>query len=137
MATNREVITTALRMLGVIDAHSSASAEDAALGLTELNDLMEDLSGEGIDLGYPPQDNVSEDFPLDDNVTAAVKPLLAMYLMVHFPSQQVPDALPIRAANAMKRLQRRAVLGTMEEASLTNMPLGETSPGVYNILTDE
>jgi hypothetical protein len=37
----------------------------------------------------------------------------------------------------MKRLQRRAVLGTMEEASLTNMPLGETSPGVYNILTDE
>jgi hypothetical protein len=78
MATNREVITTALRMLGVIDAHSSASAEDAALGLTELNDLMEDLSGEGIDLGYPPQDNVSEDFPLDDNVTAAVKPLLAM-----------------------------------------------------------
>jgi hypothetical protein len=121
MATNREVITTALRMLGVIDGHSAATAEDAALGLTELNDLMEDLSGEGIDLGYPPQDNLSEDFPM----------------LVHFPSQQVPDALPIRAANSMKRLQRRAVLGTMEEASLTNMPLGETSPGVYNILTDE
>jgi hypothetical protein len=137
MATNREVITTALRMLGVIDAHSSASAEDAALGLTELNDLMEDLAGDGIDLGYPPQDNLSEDFPLSSGVTSAIKPLLAMYLLTHFPSQQVPDSLPKRADKAHKRLQRDGVLATMEEASLTNMPLGETSPGVYNILTDE
>jgi hypothetical protein len=137
MATNREVITAALRMLGVIDAYSAATAEDAALGLTELNDLMEELAGAGIDLGYPPQDNLSEDFPLDDNTAAAIKPLLAMHLLVYFPSQQVPDALPIRAANAMKRLQRVAVLDNREEASLTNMPLGETSPGVYNILTDE
>jgi hypothetical protein len=137
MATNREVITTALRMLGVIDAHSSATAEDATLGLSELNDLMEDLAGDGIDLGYPPQDNLSEEFPLDDRTTAAIKPLLAMYLMVHFPSQQVPPSLPIRAEGAKKRLQRDGVLANMEEASLTNMPLGETSPGVYNILTDE
>jgi hypothetical protein len=137
MATNREVITTALRMLGVIDAHSSATAEDAALGLTELNDLMEDLAGDDIDLGYPPQDNLSEDFPLDASTTAAIKPLLAMYLLVHFPSQQVPPSLPIRAENAMKRLRRASVLANRETSSLTNMPLGESGPGVYNILTDE
>ena len=38
--TNRELITSALRMLSVLDADQTASTEDAALGLDQLNDLM-------------------------------------------------------------------------------------------------
>jgi hypothetical protein len=123
--TNRELITTALRMIGVLDAHSSATAEDATLGLSELNDLMVDLEGQGAALGYPPQDNLSEDFPLSDQDAASVKPLLAMRLLTYFPSQQVPPALGMRAEEAGRRLLRDGVLSNLEEARLTNIPLGE------------
>jgi hypothetical protein len=123
--TNRELITSALRMLGVLDADQSASAEDAALGLEQLNDLMLDLAGEGVDLGFPPQDSVSDDFPLDDTEAAAVKPLLAMQLFTYYPSARVPPTLPAKAETNKLRLLRDAVLSNMEEADMSNLPGGE------------
>jgi hypothetical protein len=123
--TNRELITSALRMLGVLDADQSASAEDAALGLEQLNDLMLDLAGEGVDLGFPPQDNVSDDFPLDDTEAAAVKPLLAMQLFTYYPSARLPPTLPAKAETNKLRLLRDAVLSNMEEADMSNLPGGE------------
>lgn len=123
--TNRELITSALRMLGVLDADQSASAEDAALGLEQLNDMMLDLAAEGVDLGFPPQDNVSEDFPLDDTEAAAVKSLLAMQLFTFYPSARLPPTLPARAEANKQRLLRDAVLSNMEEADMSNLPGGE------------
>jgi hypothetical protein len=123
--TNRELITSALRMLGVLDADQSASAEDAALGLEQLNDMMLDLAGEGVDLGFPPQDNVSDDFPLDDTEAAAVKPLLAMQLFTYYPSARLPPTLPATAEANKLRLLRDAVLSNMEEADMSNLPGGE------------
>jgi hypothetical protein len=123
--TNRELITSALRMLGVLDADQSASAEDAALGLEQLNDMMLDLAGEGVDLGFPPQDSVSDDFPLDDTEAAAVKPLLAMQLFTYYPSARLPPTLPAKAETNKLRLLRDAVLSNMEEADMSNLPGGE------------
>lgn len=123
--TNRELITSALRMLGVLDADQSASAEDAALGLEQLNDMMLDLAGEGVDLGFPPQDSVSDDFPLDDKEAAAVKPLLAMQLFTYYPSARLPPTLPAKAEANKLRLLRDAVLSNMEEADMSNLPGGE------------
>jgi len=123
--TNRELITSVLRMLGVLDADESASAEDAALGLEQLNDMMLDLAGEGVDLGFPPQDSVADDFPLDDTEAAAVKPLLAMQLFTFYPSAKLPPTLPARAEANKQRLLRDAVLSNMEEADMSNLPGGE------------
>lgn len=123
--TNRELITAALRMLSVLDADQTASNEDAALGLDQLNDLMVDLAGEGIDLGFPPQDNVSDDFPLADSEAAAIKPLLAIHLFTFYPSANVPPTLPVRADGCKQRLLREAVLANMEEADMSNLPGGE------------
>lgn len=123
--TNREMITAALRMLTVLDADQSPSAEDAALGLSALNDTMLDLASDGIDLGYPPQDNVSDEFPLDDSQSSAIKPILAMYLFTFYPSANLPPTLPARAEASMKRLMRDAVLSRIEEASMSNLPRGQ------------
>jgi hypothetical protein len=123
--TNRELITSALRMLGVLDADQSASAEDAALGLEQLNDMMLDMAGEGVDLGFPPQDSISDDFPLDDTEAAAVKPLLAMQLFTYYPSARLPPTLPAKAETNKLRLLRDAVLSNMEEADMSNLPGGE------------
>jgi hypothetical protein len=135
--TNRGLIQAALQMLGVVDAHETASAEDAALGLSEMNDLMADLDADGVDLGYVTQDSVNAEFPLGDSDAAQIKPLLAMRLHTFYPAQKIPESLPIRAGKAEARLYRDAVLENMEEASMTNLPLGEATGGQGNILTGD
>lgn len=123
-------------MITVLDADESASIDDARLGLTELNDLMANLSGEGIDLGFPPQDSLSDDFPLDETTEARIKPVLAMALMSFYPSAKPIDTLPTRFENAMNGLRRDAALANMEEATMTHVPLGEGYSRGASILTD-
>lgn len=137
--TNRGLIAAALRMLTVLDAdESTPTPEDAQLGLDELNDLMTDLQrDDGVDLGYVRQSNISDSFPCDDEDAAAIKALLAMRLHSYFPSVQLPQTVPIRAERAHARLVRDAVLENMEEASLTNLPLGEGYCGRSNIITGD
>lgn len=135
--TNRELITSALRMLTVLDADQTASPEDAALGLETLNDVMADLAAESIDLGFPPQDNISDEFPLGDSEASAIKPILAMYLFTYYPSAKLPPTLPARAEASKKRLQLAAVLSNMEEASMSNLPRGEGTGCHGNILSGD
>lgn len=135
MSTNRAVVTTALRMLGVIDAHETATAEDAELALGELNDMMADLEADGIDLGYVIQDDLSDEFPCPEE--AQLKPMLAVRLLTFYPSQTVSESLMMRAEHARQVLYREAVLANREETSVTHAPLGERGAGTYNILTDE
>lgn len=123
MSTNRDIVTAALRMLGVVGATQSPSADDAALALSEMNDLFAEMESDGVDLGYPPQDSLSDDFPLDRNAEAATKSLLAVRLITYFPSQDIPPTLPIQAQEARDRLLREAVLANMEEARPA-LPLG-------------
>jgi hypothetical protein len=137
VSTNREVITAALRMLTVLDSDQTASAEDAALALAEMNDMIALWLVDGIDMGYPPQDNLSDEFPLDNVAEAQVKPLLAMSLFTHYPSAKFPDSLPVRAAGAMAQLKRSAVLANRQESSVSHAPRGERASWQYNIVSDE
>jgi hypothetical protein len=122
--TNRELINAALRMLSVLEANETASAEDAALGLTELNATMFYLASLTIDLGYPPQDNISDDFPLSDADAEQIKPIYAMRLGIYYPSAKPPSWLPVLAQSNESRLLLNTVLGNIEEASLSNLPRG-------------
>jgi hypothetical protein len=137
VSTNRQVVTDVLGMLGVIDANETASIEDASLGLRQMNDAFALLAADGIDLGYPPQDNLSDEFPLDGTIEAQVKPILAMSLLIHYPSARPFDTLPQVADGAMSQLRRAAVLANMEESSLTHMPLGERRACVFDISSGE
>jgi hypothetical protein len=133
--TNLELITQALRKIGVIDAFRPASAEDAALGLQELNNLMADLEADTVDLGYFTQTSVNDDLPLDDRDSSAILPLLAVSLSGAFPSSTISPALAFQADKNRSRLLRDAVLASAQEQSLKNMPLGVT--GYYDITTSE
>lgn len=134
--TNRELITSALRMLNVLDSDQTAPSDaDAALGLVELNATMSYLASKTIDLGYPPQDNVSDDFPLSDAEAEQIKPIFAMRMSIYYPSRQPPQWLPVLAQNNESQLLLNAVLGNMEEASLSNLPPGESNGYRGNILS--
>jgi hypothetical protein len=132
MATNREVITASLRMLGVLDADETASAEDATLALDEMNSLMATLAADGIELGFPPQDSLSDDFPLDEQAQAQVKSLLAVMLLPFFPAANISPVLAGRADQARTQLARAAVQSDMEE-SIAAVPMGSARGGYYDI----
>ncbi len=127
MSTNRVVITDALREIHVLDSDEDASPEDAMLALRELNRLMAFLAAEGIDLGFPPQDSLADEFPLDSNAEAQVLPLLSQRLLKHFPSGMPSPSLISDAMMARQQLERAAVLANMEEADLSNLPRGSAS----------
>lgn len=138
MSSNRDVVTAALRMLTVLDSTETASAEDAQQGLQQMNDMFAMLAGDGTDLGWPPQDNLSDDFPLDSTVEAQAKPLLALHLHAFYPSVALPEIVPVQARRALGQIQRTVVLQNIEEADLRNIPLGESNYGIgYDITTGE
>lgn len=137
MSSNRDVVTAALRMLTVLDSTETPSAEDGAQGLSEMNSVFALLESDGIDLGYPPQDSLSDEFPMDGNVEAQIKPLLAVHLHAFYPSVQLPPSVPIQADRAMNQIRLAAVLQNMEEADLSNLPRGSANRGGASILTDE
>jgi len=121
---NSELITDALREIGVIDAYTEPSSEAAASALRKLNSLMSSLKAETIELGYFSQTNASEDLPLSEDDALLIMPIFAMALTINYPSAQIPQTLPAWAASNHSRLLLNAVLGNAQEASLTNMPLG-------------
>jgi hypothetical protein len=134
--TNLELITDALRELGVITPFQNPAAEHAALALRKLNQLMDLLARDTIDLGYFAQTDVNDECPMEDSDCNAVMPLLAMSLHTNFPAAEVPPTLPGMAENNRAQLLREAVKDNAEVASLTNIPLGSARSG-YNILTGE
>lgn len=137
MSTNREVITDALIELTVLDANETASPEDALLGLRTMNRMFALLAADGIDVGYPPQSQLSDDFPLDEVLQAQTHYLLAAAMRPSFPVAQPDPTLFAMAAGAKAQLQRVSVLANREKSSVTHAPLGERSAWLYNIVTDE
>ncbi len=136
MATNRKLIEAALKLIGVTDAEQTANISDATLGLEELNNLMSDLAGEGIDLAFPPQDQLSDEFPMDEQVYGQIKPILAMYLLTSFPGSTPAPMLPERASAAKQRLLLNSVLGNIQEADTSFLPRGAGNCESHNIYTD-
>lgn len=137
MSTNRQVVTDALREIHVLDSdETTASPEDAALALREMNRMMALLVADGIDLGFPPQNDLADDFPLDATTEAQIIPLLAQRLLKHFQGATPSPSLIEDADTAKKQLQRAAVLANMEEADMRHIPLGEGYCDRSSILTD-
>ncbi len=134
---NLAIVKDALRMLTVLDADQEPSAEDGQLGLDQLNDLFAIMVPDGIDLGYPPQESLSDDFPLDDTTAAQIKPLLAVKLHAFYPSAVLSPGVAALASTAMAQITRTAVLYNMEEADMSNIPLGEGTRSGVSILSGE
>lgn len=134
--TNFELLTDALRELGVISPFQSPTAEYAALALRKLNQLMDLMQRDGIDLGYFVQTDVQAECPMQDSDCNIVMPILAMSLTINFPSAEVPPSLAGMALSNRQLLLRDAVLDNAEEASLSNLPSGSARRG-SSILTGQ
>jgi hypothetical protein len=122
MATNLEVITDALGLLGVLAETETASAEQGAHGLRVLNDMLSEWESSGLELDYFPQTDLSEEFPSED--LALVKYNLAVELAPYYQAT-VSEAVAVRARQYYARRVRDWVRDSMVEQDVTHMPMGE------------
>lgn len=127
--TNAELITRALRLIGVLSEIENASAEQGLQGLQVLNDMMADWEAEGVDLGYYEQNVLSDDVPIPSHARAGVRYFLAFALAPEYGKQVSPDMVAL-GDEFYSRLVREAVLQNMKESTLDHLPMGEGQSGV-------
>lgn len=102
-----EVITGALRLLGVRAAESPITDAEAQDGLESLNDMLNEWEQDGISLGFESVDDVDDDLYIDDAYAGAIKANLAVYIAPEY-NRLVSDALAFRAKKG-KRAARSSI----------------------------
>ncbi len=118
-ATNLELVQFALLKCNVIDENSSPSPEQGVTGLNVLNDMMANMSADGIKLGWYPQTNLANTSPLQAQDVGPIKYQLTAALAAHYG---IPlDELLLAEIVATKmRLIKRAL--KYSEADMSELP---------------
>jgi hypothetical protein len=98
MATARDVVDGALKLLRRTGASGTASNEDAADCLTILNDLMASWASKGVDVNHYELE-LETPFSLDDKHVRGVKALLAVEVAAAFGVAEVPPYVARQAAD--------------------------------------
>ena len=124
--TNLEIINAALRLLGVIAETETPSAEQGATGLSVMNDMLEDWSGRGIDVGQWPQTALDAEFPGPTTVEGVCKANLAVWLAPYYAAPLRPEVAGLAGAG-YSRLLREAMLAQLQPATMTHLHQGEGS----------
>jgi len=131
---NLDLINDCLGLIGVLPEGVSSSAEQADLGLRELNTLVDEWADDGIIVNWSSQSTLSEVCSLMGLELQAVKYNLSIRLCPHFgrdPSQ----SMMFLAAGSYLKLQRIQMVNSMEPVTLS-LPIAEA--GITgSILTDD
>jgi hypothetical protein len=129
-----EVITPAMRLLGILMETESPSANQSATGLTALNNMMADLSGDGVDVGYAPQSDPNVDIGLNIEARQAVIAMLAIYIAPIY-TRQPPPVVVAMATNGRNKILRDSIYQNRQPSTMTHVPLGSRWNRYWNILT--
>ena len=121
--TYSELITESLRMIGVLMYSESADANQAAQGISVLNDMMSDWEGDGIMLGYVPSVTPTDTLSMDPTAKSAVKANLAIKLCPFYERQPHPAILE-QATSGKGTLMRSVMLGNINPVTMRHVPRG-------------
>jgi len=129
MATNLDIITTAFRIINIINENEPPSSELAAEGLEAMNDLLADWEADGIELGYFPQTVLADTSPIEDKDLRGVKFNLAGELAGRKGSP-ISAASVLIAQTSFERLSK----GTSEiiENSFDHLPSSRRAFDINN-----
>jgi hypothetical protein len=128
-----ELITDSLRIVGILSEIDTASAEQGAIGVTRLNDLMASLAEDGIDLGYAPLTDSTDDVLLPLGHVGAVKYMLGLLLCVDYGVDPQPMCVD-RASSGYERLLRQAIHAQMQP-TIPRLPTGDSQGSGVNFYT--
>lgn len=125
-ATNQELINYAFLKCNVIDESSSPSAEQGVVGLNVMNDMLANMSKDGIKLGWYPQTNMAATSPLQNEDVGAIKYLLCAALAAHY-GITLSELLLAEIGQSYTRLVKSAL--KYSEADMSELP---RTQGLYN-----
>lgn len=125
MSTNLQIITDALRGLGVIDETETPSAEQGSFCLRQLNQMLAGWSvSDGVDIGYSPQSSTAETCPIPEWAETGVYGQLALRVSSHFGVQQPPLGIVAAADNGYTAILRTVLNMKLDPADMSHLPLG-------------
>jgi hypothetical protein len=129
--TNSDLITSALRLIGVLNELETASPEQGTHALEVLNDLMADWEKEGVNLEYYEQDSLTADTPVPRHARAGVKYFLAFALAPEYGKQVTPEMIST-GQKVFDRLVRDAVIEQVQQASTSHLPLTDANTSILD-----
>lgn len=80
MATNLDIVTGALRFIGIVAETETPSAEQGGTGLAMLSAMLLTWQAEGIVANVVPQTDLADTFPLEQDRTLGAQACLAVLL---------------------------------------------------------
>lgn len=133
-SSNLDIITDALRDLGVISEVQTPSAEQGAHGLRELNKLCAELEGDDVPLQWFEQTLTSDTFPIAKEYENAIAALLAARLAPNYGAT-ISQELAAKIIAGNDHLTRVAVKAALKPYEGENMPCGSADSYGFNINT--
>lgn len=127
-----EIVTDALRNIGVISEVETPSAEQGSDGVRKLNELMASLEEDGIDLGWVPIEDTADTVVLPAGEVRSIKALLASNMASIYGSE-IPQPVASIAGYGYARMLRNALLMSQTAVSLRTISHGTGSSDGYDI----
>jgi hypothetical protein len=127
-----EIVTDALRNIGVISEIETPSAEQGADGVRKLNELMASLAEDGIDLGWVPIDDTGDTVVFPAGEVRSIKALLSANLAPIYGAE-IPSPVAAVAGSGYSRMLRNALILSQNAASLSTIHHGSGSVSNYDI----
>lgn len=124
--TNIELITQSYRLMNIIGETETPSAEQGALGLVLLNQMMSAWEVDDVYLQYFRQTDQQANFPCAPYTEKGVAGKLAEAISGHYGIAMTPEAAK-QAADGYDVILRKAIYSTMEERDMSHLPQGEGS----------
>lgn len=135
MTTNAEVITAALREINVIGETDTASPEQGAYCLGQLNDMLELWTENDISIGYFEQSSTADDCPIPSWAKMGVQAKLAEAIAGHYGAT-ISVELQRKIDDGYATIRRKCMVENMKPASMSHMPLGSGQIGRGVDITD-
>lgn len=132
--SNLQIITQALRELGLIAENESPTANQGTTGLEYLNQMMAEWTQTDHDLDFAPQDTLSDTCPIPDYSEAAVISNLAVLLAPPM-GMPIPPIVAAKADQCLRILMRTMMRLKIKEVDLSYLP-SEAWWHSHNIQTD-
>lgn len=125
-ATNQELVNYGFLKCNVIEDGGTADGQQGITGLNVLNDMLANMSKDGIKLGWYPQTNLAAVSPLQNEDIGPIKYLLTAALAAHY-GITLSELLLAEIGQANTRLVKSAL--KYSEADLSELP---RTQGIYN-----
>lgn len=133
--TYNDIVTRALRLIGVLYETETTSAEQGVDALSQLNAMMSSWEMDGIRIGYFSGDSTTDTIAIEPRYRVAIEFNLAMLLAPQFERQPPPVVVQM-AADSYNKLLLEAVQANREE-SVPLMHRGEGAGYFVDIFTQD